>query len=771
MISNNNDASTEHRLLVENNNFSLQNSDAYALKATKLTKVFKNGIAYFNKTNTIVLDQVNINIAKNKIYALLGPSGCGKTTLLKCLIGILEHDKGEIYVDQELLHKQNKKINLQNLGYMPQETCLFSELTITEIFFYFGKLYSMTSEHINQKEKFLIELLNLPDRNMLISNLSGGQARRTSLAVSLLNNPKFLILDEPTVGLDPMLRKKIWDYLENLAHQNNTTILITTHYIEETREADCLGFMRRGQIIEENSPKSLMTKHKTQILEEVFYRICSNQQNQSFDENIVDETDCLLSSSRIQDNSNENQIIFSPNIDQHEYNLVKKVSNYFSWDRAFANVYKDSLKCFRNKKLLFIQFLIPIIQITFFCLCIGGPLKKLPIGFLNYETSPSLGRLIINEMDNETLDKLEYKNYDSGYQDLKNGKIWSFFVVDKNFSQDLMFATSNKQMANNFSNVFHIYSDNTNQQISLAIRNAIFRAVKKLIDEIKQIRSRVDNLESLREHADSDDSDFNKSPFETMDEYLNNLYLSNLINAVQNEKQIKKTQPSTDNFDNFYFFKFENPIYGTNEALFTNFMAPGVALSVIFFISVASTASNFEFEKRVGLTERAFITGVKTVELLVSQLLVYSILMVIQVFIILSLLFWAFKLPLEGSFILLILLLLSQGFCGLSYGLSLASIFHGEETVIQVTLASFYPMLLMSGIIWPIEAQPEWLSTCLSKLLPLTYATDSFRAILEKDWGIMNDKVFKGFLTTYLWTILFLIVFLVMFSHKSRSKQ
>ncbi len=176
----------------------------------------------------------------------------------------------------------------------------------------------------------------------------------------------------------------------------------------------------------------------------------------------------------------------------------------------------------------------------------------------------------------------------------------------------------------------------------------------------------------------------------------------------------------------------EKPVYGKDDPSFTNFMAPGIALSVIFFLSVASTASNYVLERQLGLIERSYLAGVKTIELLLSQLIIYTIIMLIQIVIVMCLLFFFLKLPMVGNLFLLVSLLSSQGFCGLCYGLCLAALFYDQETVLQVTLASFYPILLMSGIIWPLQAQPDWLANNLSRFLPLTYATEAFRYILEK---------------------------------------
>ena len=243
------------------------------------------------------------------------------------------------------------------------------------------------------------------------------------------------------------------------------------------------------------------------------------------------------------------------------------------------------------------------------------------------------------------------------------------------------------------------------------------------------------------------------------------------IQVSVNERKFGKKESAHHLFSSWFSIdnlKVEKPVYGEETSVFTNFMAPGIALSVIFFMSVASTASNFVLERRLGLTERSFLAGVRTLELLLSQLVVYSALMLVQVLIIICLLFGVLQLPLKGSLLLLVLLIYSQGFCGLCYGLCLASIIHCEETVIQVTLASFYPVLLLSGIIWPIEAQPMWLKTYVSQFSPLTYASDASRAILEKSWSLTEWQVARGFIATYMWTLAFAVCFLVMFSRRFR---
>ena len=117
----------------------------------------------------------------------------------------------------------------------------------------------------------------MPSENRFIKNLSGGQQRRVSLAASLLAEPELLILDEPTVGVDPVLRQNIWDHLVHITKDGRTTIIITTHYIEETRQAGIIGLMRGGRFLAEESPKRLMEMHRMDTLEDVFLKLSRRQ--------------------------------------------------------------------------------------------------------------------------------------------------------------------------------------------------------------------------------------------------------------------------------------------------------------------------------------------------------------------------------------------------------------------------------------------------------------------------------------------------------------
>uniref|UniRef100_A0A1B6EA01 ABC transporter domain-containing protein n=1 Tax=Clastoptera arizonana TaxID=38151 RepID=A0A1B6EA01_9HEMI len=230
--------------------------------------IIDNATKSFN--SHLVLDSFNMSIQQGSIYALIGPSGCGKTTVLRCIVGFCGMDSGSI--------RLNIKRKSQ-LGYMPQDCGLNDELSSEEIFYFHGRINFMTEQDIKSRIQQLVRLLDLPDVTQIVKSISGGQYRRVSLAVALLHDPKLLLLDEPTVGLDPVLRHDIWDHLKQLVTKQEKTILLTTHYIEEAKFADTVGFMMQGTLLEEGSPYHFIQTYRMNYLEEIFLYLANQHRN------------------------------------------------------------------------------------------------------------------------------------------------------------------------------------------------------------------------------------------------------------------------------------------------------------------------------------------------------------------------------------------------------------------------------------------------------------------------------------------------------------
>ena len=214
-----------------------------------------------------VLKDVNLQVPYGAIYGLLGPSGCGKTTTVKIMAGISESTSGETHV----LGKKMPQLSLMNeIGYMAQSDALYMMLSAADNLEFFASIYGMKKEQYRKRIPEVMELVNLSeDLHKPVSAYSGGMKRRLSLAMSILHNPKVLILDEPTVGIDPLLRKEIWNELYKMS-ADGVTILVTTHVMDEAEKCHQLAMMRSGVLIAQGTPAELQQSIGASSIEEAF---------------------------------------------------------------------------------------------------------------------------------------------------------------------------------------------------------------------------------------------------------------------------------------------------------------------------------------------------------------------------------------------------------------------------------------------------------------------------------------------------------------------
>ena len=210
--------------------------------------------------DTVALNGVDLTIEDGQFYGLLGPNGAGKTTTIHILTGLVIKDSGvtEIYNKDTV---KDFRFTRSQLGIAHQELPVDWFFPIEKLLYFHAGYYGITKQKAKPRVEELLERLGLMDkRTSRLRQLSGGMKRRYQLAKALVHDPKILILDEPTAGVDVELRHELWDYLRKL-HQNGKTILLTTHYIEEA-ELLCekVGIIDKGKIIKEGSPKALTTE-------------------------------------------------------------------------------------------------------------------------------------------------------------------------------------------------------------------------------------------------------------------------------------------------------------------------------------------------------------------------------------------------------------------------------------------------------------------------------------------------------------------------------
>lgn len=214
-----------------------------------------------------VLEEVDLSVRRGEIFGLLGPSGAGKTTLVRLICGLDRPSRGEI----RLLGVPMPRLNmLGRIGYMAQSDALYGELTARENLTFFASLYGVRGAALKRRIAELAELLRLQDDlNKPVHQYSGGMKRRLSLAAALVHEPEVLVLDEPTVGIDPVLRASIWAELGRL-RARGVTVLVTTHVMDEAEKCDRLAMIRNGGIIACGTPGELKRAAGGQTMEEAF---------------------------------------------------------------------------------------------------------------------------------------------------------------------------------------------------------------------------------------------------------------------------------------------------------------------------------------------------------------------------------------------------------------------------------------------------------------------------------------------------------------------
>uniref|UniRef100_A0A8C4FB36 ATP-binding cassette, sub-family H, member 1 n=1 Tax=Dicentrarchus labrax TaxID=13489 RepID=A0A8C4FB36_DICLA len=649
-----------------------------------------------------VLSNLNLTVPQGQIYGLLGPSGCGKTTLLKCIVGTLKISRGHISVLGKPPAFPGHDVPGRKVGYMPQELALYNEFTIGDTLTFFGRIHGLTSKETKARMDFLIDFLDLPQKHSLVRNLSGGQKRRVSLGAALLQNPELLILDEPTVGVDPVLRAKIWQHLVEIVKTGKVSIIITTHYIEEARQANVVGLMRNGCLLAEGPPDAVMKQHST--LEQAFLQLCETSDQIDSKRESSPQGGPLENSQSFESGRDESRPILTVGPGAAEetpkYSADWKVRARHllpKWRNIAALMIKTMVRMKRMPGSLCFQFLLPVIQVSLICLCVGGDPKGIQVAVVNNETSPSAySRSLLSFLDNSSVQQVPLSHKDA-FDGIYNGEYWGVIGFGENFTSYLTKRMIQRQVSREVvdGGSLHVWLDLTSKMENLLVVCSLFAFVDNKL-------GRMSYLVSLP-------------------------------------------------------IKFEEPIYGSQNTDFTTFVTPGAVLSITFYLAVGLTALSFVLERKEGLLDRCWVAGVSSLETMLAHL--FSQLFVISVQILLLLLFilLVFKIPNEGSLVLVIILIVLQGVTGISFGLVISAAIDDEQSANQAALGIFYPNLIISGIIWPVECIPYPLRY-ISLALPQTYASEALRCIMYRGWGLSRMMVWRGFAVTLGWNTFFIVL-------------
>ena len=235
------------------------NASPPAAVTTRSLRVVRGG--------TTVLHDLDIDVPTGRITGLLGPSGCGKSTLMRSIVGVQVIAGGTV----EVLGEPAGAPGLRSrVGYVTQQPSVYGDLTVSENLRFFARVLGVGADEVDR----CVEQVDLTaQRDRVVDRLSGGQRARVSLAVALMGSPGVLVLDEPTVGLDPVLRRDLWQLFDDLAHRDGVTLLVSSHVMDEAVHCDRLLLMRAGRIIADDTLPAILQATGTADVEHAFLRL------------------------------------------------------------------------------------------------------------------------------------------------------------------------------------------------------------------------------------------------------------------------------------------------------------------------------------------------------------------------------------------------------------------------------------------------------------------------------------------------------------------
>src|SRR5574344_24844 len=358
------------------------------------------------------VDSVNLNIKEGEIFGFLGSNGCGKTTTMKMLTGLLNPSSGTV----KLFGKELQKSSLdakEFVGYMTQNFSLYSELSVYENLKLHAKLFHIKNQ--NQRLEYLLEKFSLKEyKNSFAKDLPLGIKQRLSLAVAVVHTPKMLILDEPTSGVDPVSRDNFWKLLVDLSRNENVTIFISTHFMNEGERCDRISLMHKGKVLVSNSPDELVKLKNKENLEDAFISYLE----EALDE--VEKKDVFIEESDYSKDTNKSQ------------------NSFFIFKRALPYSYKESLELLRDKVRLTFALLGTIILLFVMGYGISFDVDNLKFAVLDQDKSPASVNYIQNVAGSRYfIEKEELNSFEELDERMKSSKISLAFIIPPDFGKNI----------------------------------------------------------------------------------------------------------------------------------------------------------------------------------------------------------------------------------------------------------------------------------------------------------------------------------------------
>ena len=381
-------------------------NDTFAIEADNLTMKFGDFTA---------VDNVSFKIKQGEIFGFLGSNGCGKTTTMKMLTGLLQPTNGKAKLFGEYV-KENSLEMRKKVGYMTQAFSLYTELTVLQNISLHAKLFHIDKKNMTQRIEETLIRFNLKQyQDTLAEELPLGIRQRLSLAVAVIHKPEMLILDEPTSGVDPVSRDNFWELLIDLARNDNVTIFVSTHFMNEGERCDRISLMHQGKVLASDTPEQLIKSKQKENLEDAFIAYLEEASNSIEDSTALSQ-------------------------DKNTITVKKQSRKHKKFDllRLFGYSYRESLELTRDPVRLTFALLGSVILMFIMGYGISMDVEDLKFSVLDYDKSPQSRKYIENISGSRYfLEQPELNSQTQLDQNMKSGNINLAFVVPPNFGQDL----------------------------------------------------------------------------------------------------------------------------------------------------------------------------------------------------------------------------------------------------------------------------------------------------------------------------------------------
>ncbi|XP_026323180.1 ABC transporter G family member 20-like [Hyposmocoma kahamanoa] len=637
-----------------------------------------------------VLENLDMTVDSGIIYGLLGPSGCGKTTLLSCIVGRRTLNSGNIWVLGGRPGEKGSGVPGPRVGYMPQDIALVGEFTVRDAIYYFGRIYGMKLSRLSERFDFLSSLLELPDGGRFVKSLSGGQQRRVSLAAALVHEPELLILDEPTVGLDPVLRERLENETQKYTRAKCTLIMSPN-----------IGMLRDGQLLAEDSPEEILRRFEVDTLEEAFLQLALRQHQLPRrrstlmgSPDVIPESRIPAVDSRYQSSESFNMVTGSTEVFTKKQSSIDSNSKSRTKSRYKAVFIKSLQQFARHPGGLIFSILFPIIQVVAFFSAVGHDPKDLNVAVVNDEAaySPFSPHPVVL-----ALQGVRYNTTEEAKNAVVKGQLYAALYFRYNFSEMLEQRLREGSVDDDVveGSTVSVWLDMTNHQISYFLKSQFLKAYESFTRRTMRACERNENLVQIPVH-------------------------------------------------------FMEPVYGDTKNEMVSYMAPGVMITIIFFLPAIVTSNLLITDRLEGVWERSAVAGVKAKEMLYVHIVLQTAVILLQTLEMTALAYGGYGLYTRGSLITCGILIFLQGISGMCYGFFLSIYCNSYVLAFFVSTGSFYPMILLCGILWPLEAMSTVLRA-IALTLPFTIPSKSLRDIMEKGHGITDSSVYTGFIVTLVW--------------------